>query len=167
MKEENIRNALECFGNSIYRLSYYMLSDDQDAQDVVQETMMKYMEKAPTFDNAAQEKAWLLKVANNICIDMLRFRKRVRFMNQGDENILAQMAAKSEMDDSSEEFIKLIFSLKEKLRNAVYLYYYEEYSTEEIASILKISNAAVRKRLERGRVLLKDKLQEEQNERGY
>lgn len=88
-------------------------------------------------------------------------------MNQGDENILAQMAAKSEMDDSSEEFIKLIFSLKEKLRNAVYLYYYEEYSTEEIASILKISNAAVRKRLERGRVLLKDKLQEEQNERGY
>ena len=88
-------------------------------------------------------------------------------MNQGDESILAQMVAKSEMDDSSEEFIKLIFSLKEKLRNAVYLYYYEEYSTEEIASILKISNAAVRKRLERGRVLLKDKLQEEQNERGY
>lgn len=167
MKEENIRNALECFGNSIYRLSYYMLSDDQDAQDVVQETMMKYMEKAPTFDSTAQEKAWLLKVANNICIDMLRFRKRVRFMNQGDESILAQMVAKSEMDDSSEEFIKLIFSLKEKLRNAVYLYYYEEYSTEEIATILKISNAAVRKRLERGRVLLKDKLQEEQNERGY
>ncbi len=167
MKEENIRNALECFGNSIYRLSYYMLSDDQDAQDVVQETMMKYMEKAPTFDSTVQEKAWLLKVANNICIDMLRFRKRVRFMNQGDESILAQMVAKSEMDDSSEEFIKLIFSLKEKLRNAVYLYYYEEYSTEEIASILKISNAAVRKRLERGRVLLKDKLQEEQNERGY
>ena len=144
-----------------------MLSDDQDAQDVVQETMMKYMEKAPTFDSTVQEKAWLLKVANNICIDMLRFRKRVRFMNQGDESILAQMVAKSEMDDSSEEFIKLIFSLKEKLRNAVYLYYYEEYSTEEIASILKISNAAVRKRLERGRVLLKDKLQEEQNERGY
>ena len=53
------------------------------------------------------------------------------------------------------------------MRNAVYLYYYEEYSTEEIASILKISNAAVRKRLERGRVLLKDKLQEEQNESGY
>lgn len=162
---ENVKRALDYFGDSIYRLSFYMLSNEQDAQDVVQETLMKYMEKAPDFNSVEQEKAWLLKVANNICIDMLRFRKKVRFLDQKEEENLSQKVAKSGQGESREEFIRLIFSLKEKLRNVIYLYYYEEYSTEEIAAILKISNAAVRKRLERGRVLLRDRLQEEQDEK--
>lgn len=161
---EDIKRALDEFGNAIYRLSFYMLHSEQDAQDVVQETMIKYMEKGPEFNSSEQEKVWLLRVANHICVDMLRFRKRERLMDEKDENELASRAGKALSGDGKKEFIQLIFSLKEKLRNVLYLYYYEEYSTEEIAEILRISNSAVRKRLERGRNLLKEKLEEAQDE---
>lgn len=163
-RAEDIQHALEEFGNSIYRLSFYMLHSEQDAQDVVQETMIKYMEKSPDFDTLEQEKAWLLRVANHICIDILRFRKKERLMDQKDEEMLASRVDRAGKNEGKEKFIRLIFSLKEKLRNVLYLYYYEEYSTEEIAKILRISNSAVRKRLERGRYLLKVRLQEGQNE---
>lgn len=162
----DIQQALEEFGNSIYRLAFYMLHSDQDAQDVVQETtMIKYMEKGPEFDTFEQKKAWFLRVANHICIDMLRFRTRERLLEQKDEEMIASRVCKAEMDRGKEDFTRLIFSLKGKLRNVLYLYYYEEYSTEEIAEILRISKVAVRKRLERGRNLLKTKLQEGQNEK--
>lgn len=162
---EEINRALKQFGNSIYRLSFYLLRSEQDAQDVVQETMIKYMEKAPVFSASEQEKVWLLRVANHICIDMLRFRRRVRLLDQEEEARLAEQAAKTGTCEQKEDFIRLLFSLNSKLRNVLYLYYYEEYSTEEIAGILRISPAAVRKRLERGRTLLKDILKEEHHEK--
>ncbi len=165
MKEaEEVKCAMDQFGNSIYRLSFYMLHSEQDAQDVVQETMIKYMEKAPAFVSAEQEKSWLLRTANHTCIDMLRFRKKLRLLEPHEEAKLAERVANTGGGDNKGDFIRFIFSLSEKLRNVLYLYYYEEYSTEEIARILRISNGAVRKRLERGRHLMKDILQEEHHE---
>lgn len=46
-QKEKLNRLMEQYGNSIYRMSYYLLQNEQDAQDILQETLIKYMQKAP------------------------------------------------------------------------------------------------------------------------
>lgn len=162
---DEVKHVIDKYGNSVYRLCYYMLQNDQDAQDVLQETLIRFLEKAPDFSSSEHEKAWLLRVANNICIDSLRFRRKERFLDENDLEWLENQFTDYGGISNSREVIQFVFSLKEKYRNVIYLYYYEEYQIKEIAAIMKISEAAVRKRLERGREFLKKCLQEEYYEK--
>ena len=63
---ENAGRMLDQYGDSILRLSYSYLHNMSDAEDVVQETLIKYMKTGPSFESEAHEKAWLLRVAANI-----------------------------------------------------------------------------------------------------
>lgn len=78
---KDIERIMEQYGSSIYRMSYYVLQNEQDAQDVLQKALIKYMQKSPVFSSASHEKAWLLRVTDNLCKDMLRFHKRNRHLN--------------------------------------------------------------------------------------
>ena len=71
-----IERIIDTHGNSLYRLCLVMLRDPSDAEDAVQETILKYLQKAPDFRDAEHEKAWLLRVAANHCRDVLRSRVR-------------------------------------------------------------------------------------------
>ena len=157
MKSEELSRIMEQYGNSVYRMSYYMLQNDQDAQDVLQETLIKYMQKAPSFHTIEHEKAWVLKVANNLCKDMLRFRKRNRYIHLDELTEIPKDASKSYEDET----IVKVFSLKEKYKQVIYLHYYEELAVIEIANVLNISEEAVKKRLERGRTMLRQILETE------
>jgi len=148
---------MEQYGNSVYRMSYYILQNDQDAQDILQETLIKYMQKAPSFRTMEHEKAWVLKVANNLCKDMLRFRKRNRYIHLDELSEMPEDAGKSYGDET----IVKVFSLKEKYKQVIYLHYYEELAVKEIANVLNISEEAVKKRLERGRAMLRQMLETE------
>lgn len=83
-REKDLERIMEQYSDSIYRMSYFILQNDQDAQDILQETLIKYMQKAPVFQFESHEKAWLLRVANNLCKDMLRFQKRNRHVDLDD-----------------------------------------------------------------------------------
>lgn len=61
----------------------------------------------------------------------------------------------------SEELFETVMNLPEKFRIIIHLFYYEDYAIREIADILKISESNVKVRLSRGRLLLKERLQEE------
>ena len=160
-RKENIVRIMELYGDSIYRMSYFVLQNDQDAQDVLQETLIKYMQKAPAFQSDSHEKAWLLSVANNLCKDMLRFHKRNRCINLDDlmGSSLEPLTTAGHPSDNS-ELIARIFALADKYKRVIYLHYYEGYSVKEIAHILKISEGAVKKRLERGRHQLRQMIEE-------
>ncbi len=153
-KNEEVVRIMQNYGNSIYRMSYFLLQNEQDAQDVLQETLIKYIQKAPAFDTVDYEKAWLLRVANNLCKDMLRFQKKNRHANIED---LLDMGITQE--DSS--LLTQVWSLPEKYKRVIYLHYYEGYSVLEMADILSITESAVKKRLERGRCKLREMLKEE------
>lgn len=152
--QDDVVRVMNQYGNSIYRMSYFLLQNEQDAQDVLQETLIKYIQKAPVFDAADYEKAWLLRVANNLCKDMLRFQKKNRHANIED---LLDMGITQE--DSN--LLTQVWCLQEKYRRVIYLYYYEGYSVVEMAQILNVSESAVKKRLERGRNKLKEILEED------
>ena len=74
--ESEINRILQTYGNVLYRTAYLLLGNPHDVQDVLQEVLLRYMEKAPAFTSSDHEKAWLLRVTSNCCKDCLRFRKR-------------------------------------------------------------------------------------------
>ena len=72
----NVEAVLETYGNLLFRICFVMLGNESDAEDAVQETLMKYLTKAPEFHSVEHEKAWLITVVTNQCRDILRFRTR-------------------------------------------------------------------------------------------
>lgn len=153
---ENLNRVMEEYGNSIYRMSFLLLKNEQDAQDILQETLIKYLQKAPNFKTQEHEKAWLLRVANNLCKDMLRFRKRNHYI---DLEEISELCAATE--EKPKQLLQQVLMLAENYRKVIYLFYYEGYSVEEVAAILNLSQSAVKKRLERGRNYLRIILEED------
>ena len=150
---DDIERVLRVYGNLLFRTSLMILGNASDAEDVVQETMIKYMQKAPKFESDDHEKAWLLTVATNKCKDLLRFRMRhpVADIEQINEFIRDN---DGEAKDSG--ILEALMLLPEKFRIVLLLYYVEEYRTEDIAKIIGKSASAVKMRLQKGRRLLEE-----------
>ena len=72
----HLESIVHTYGNMLFRLCLVTLGNASDAEDAVQETLIKYLQKAPAFENTEHEKAWLITVATNKCRDILRFQKR-------------------------------------------------------------------------------------------
>ena len=138
----------------LYRICVVMLGNEADAQDAVQDTICRYLERRKEFRDGEHEKAWLIKVAQNRCRDMRRFQMRHPKVS------LEEVTASYEDPEYSQVLVELI-SLPLPVKEAVYLYYIEGYNTTEVSEILGISVNAVKKRLQRGRKLLRLRLEEE------
>ncbi len=143
------------YSDLLYKICIVMLRSEQDAQDVIQETFCRYLEKNPSFTDSEHEKAWLIKVAANCCKDLLRFRLR---HPQISIDTLADSLITN--PDQHETFIELL-ELPLKQRAVIYLYYVEGYQVKEIAELLGISIWAVKKRMQRGREQLRVLCKEE------
>lgn len=125
-----------------------MLFSIQDAEDIVQETYIRLLVKQPKFHDEEHAKAWLIRVCINLCKNQLRFRKRHPQDNIED---LQNPIVSTEVY----EVMHSVHFLPEKLRKVMILHAVEGYSVKEISKILKISESAVKKRLQRGRELLR------------
>lgn len=141
--------ALEEYGNSLYRLCSVMTGNREDAQDAVQDCFLRYMTKAPDFKDSEHEKAWLIRVASNICHDILRSRKRASFVSLDEIRNLGA-------SEDNAQILGLLMTLEEKYRIIMHLHYVEGYKTDELSALLGISSAAVKKRLQRGREALRE-----------
>ena len=141
--------ALEEYGNSLYRLCSVMTGNREDAQDAVQDCFLRYMTKAPDFKDGEHEKAWLIRVASNICHDILRNRKRASFVSLDEIRNLGA-------SEDNAQILGLLMMLEEKYRIVMHLHYVEGYKTDELSALLGISSAAVKKRLQRGREALRE-----------
>ncbi|MDO4312004.1 MAG: RNA polymerase sigma factor [Eubacteriales bacterium] len=138
--------------NSVYRLALTYLHSQTEAEDVCHDVFIKMMEhKNSIFPG--KERAWLLTVTANECKNRLKFWKR-----HANKEICNSLCVK---ETQSLDILETVMSLSVKERTVIYLYYYEGYTTEEIAGILKITASAVRSRMERARKHLKYKLEGE------
>ncbi len=152
--DAEIERALELYGNSILRLAYSYLHNMQDAEDILQETLIRYMDKAPDFESPFHEKAWLLRVAANLSKNRISYNK-VRQTDQLQEDLLAE-----QREDLS--FVwEAVKGLSPSQREVIHLFYQEDYSTAQIAQILAEKESTVRSHLKRGRDKLKQILKEE------
>ena len=154
LKDGCAREAVEKYGDVLYRLCLIMLRNTADTEDAVQETFIRYIQKSPDFADNEHEKAWLITVATNKCKDMLRYRSR-HFTES--EELLNSCAL--EKEDSG--ILDALMELKDKYRIILTLHYIEGYKVEEIAELTGISPSAVKMRLSRGRKLLEEKYRKE------
>jgi len=155
--ETDIKRILQTHGNALYRNACLLLGSPQDVQDILQEVLLRYLEKSPAFLSAEHEKAWLLRVTTNCCMDCLRFRKRHAYT---DLESLKECLPEPEQKEQLEE----LYALPAKYKTVLLLHYFEGYSVTETAQILKISVSAAKKRLQRGREALKMAISETHTE---
>ena len=132
----------------LFQLCYVHLRNHADAEDAVSETLIRYMEKRPAFNEEEHRKAWILRTAINICRDIHRYRKRHQYVNLEDINDYVT-------EEEDRTIIASLMNLPEKYKSVLYLYYIEGYKTAEISEMLRISPCAVRKRLQVGRKKLR------------
>ena len=147
--EQEVEATVHSYSNMLFRLCFSFFGNTADAEDATQETMLKYLTSAPPFRDDEHKKAWLLRVASNICKDMLRHRKHEITLNTED------IQGYCSKDDLSADIISEVLRLPWKYRIVIHLFYVEGYKTNEIASLLSVSPAAVRKRLQYGRERLR------------
>ncbi|MCD8331497.1 MAG: RNA polymerase sigma factor [Oscillospiraceae bacterium] len=138
--------------NTLFRAALAILGDVPEAEDAVQDTFLRYLEKRPEFHDEDHARAWLLKGTANGCKSRLRKRKR-----HPAEQLLDIYPAK----EDSRELVEAILALPPNQRAAVHLHYYQGYSTEEIAAILGQRPGTVRSHLFRARAALRRYLTEE------
>ncbi|MCD7768518.1 MAG: RNA polymerase sigma factor [Oscillospiraceae bacterium] len=145
--------VVEEHGDMLFRICFSMLGNACDAEDAVQETVLRYMQKAPLFQSPAHERAWLIRVAVNKCRDMLRWR--LRHPQAGIEQVPGCVSPESS------GVIEALMELPEKYRIVLTLYYVEEYQVKDIAGMIGRSPSAVKMRLQKGRQLLEEKYRKE------
>lgn len=149
-----IEEVVKKYSPMLYRICVVMLGNEADAQDAVQDTICRYLECRKEFRDGEHEKAWLIKVAQNRCRDMRRFQMR------HPQVAIDEITASYENPEYSQVLAELV-ALPLPVKAAVYLHYIEGYKTAEVSEILGISVNAVKKRLQRGRKLLRLRLEEE------
>jgi RNA polymerase sigma-70 factor (ECF subfamily) len=145
--EEAAGRVVGLYAKSLARLAYTYLKNVPDAEDAVQDVLLKYLRAAPAFRGAEHEKAWLIRVTLNHCKNLLKRRRAER--RQALPDGLGTMAAEES------EVLRAVMSLEEKYRLPVHLHYYEGYAIREIAGILGEKPATVGTRLARARERLR------------
>lgn len=151
----SVQELFEKYQDNLYIIAFNVCKNAEDAKDVVQDTFIQYYSAKKEFDDEQHIRAWLIRVAINKAKNMNNTFWRRNKMSL--EDYMETLAFET---PESEELFETVMHLPEKYRIVIHLFYYEDYSVHEIADILKLSESNVKVRLSRGRLLLKEKLQE-------
>lgn len=149
------QTVIQMYQDNLFRIAFSICQNREDAEDVVQETFLRYHSGAVDFNDEMHIRAWLIRVTINQSKNMLR-----TFWHRNRTSLEDYMERLNFSDTESQELFETVMKLPEKYRTVIHLFYYEDYSIKEIADILKISESNVKVRLNRGRTVLRDTLKE-------
>lgn len=148
-------DAVDTYADMITRLCLLRCSCTEDAKDCFQNTFLKLYQKPPEFRSKEHIKAWLIQVTIHECVDYNRqFWKRRVVCTDVIEEFINKNSAIT-VDSDSFSMTKAVMKLPVKYRQVIYLYYFEEYEVNEIATLLHKSPNTIKSQLSRGRERLK------------
>ena len=150
--DKEIAELYERHKDMIYRICFAYMKNVADTEDIIQDTFCKLINSGIFFESTEHEKAWLIRVATNLCKNNLRHWWRKR------ENLEEHGRLQSTKTPEIDETFSLVMSLPSKYKAVVYLYYYEGYDSVEISEILQKPQSTIRYYLSNARKLLRDKL---------
>ena len=155
MTDAAFEAAVERYGDTIFRLAYSYLKNRADAEDVMQETLLKLYRAGEPFESPEHQRYWLVRVAVNECKKLLRspWCRRTDPLEAAPETAVWDSPAQSEL-------FQQVMALPTKYRAAIYLYYYEGYAVREIAALMGANPSTVQTWLMRARGQLKKNLKE-------
>lgn len=150
--ETQFNKIYEMYNQDIYRLIYSYTLDCAESKDILQETFLKYYKNINKLPTTSEDiKKWLIKVSINTSKDHLRKIIKCRFIF--DNEIYKSM------DSSDLEVIDILKKLNKKYRIPIFLYYYEGYKIQEIATLLHLKESAVKMRISRARKIIKEEME--------
>lgn len=132
---------------NMYRTAYAILSNDADALDAIQDTVLVMWEKLSELKNPKYFRTWYTRILINRCFD-IRASSRM-------EVPLEEWEEPSKEDHYRLEWEEVLRATGEKYRIVMELYYGQGYRTSEIAKMLGVSESTVRTQLQRGRERIK------------
>jgi RNA polymerase sigma-70 factor (ECF subfamily) len=155
--DEEFNAIAETYMDSIFRLALNYTKNYAEAEDITQNVLIKLYRAKTKFENKDHLRYWLFRVAVNEC------KRTLLSPWRRNESIELLENAFTFDETESREVFEAVMALPKKYRVPIYLYYYEDYSTEEIAKLLNIPGATIRTQLRRGREQLRDSLGGDEN----
>lgn len=157
------RGAAEAFDEiykrnlrTVYRIAYMRLGNAADAEDAVQNVFLRYLRHPKQFDSEEHEKAYFIRAVRNESVNVLCSPWHSR---RTDFDDLPERGAEDPYPDDTVR--RALRAIPVKYREVLYLFYYEEYTTRQIAALLGQNESTVRTRLQTARRKLKPILREE------
>lgn len=150
---------VESYQKPVYNLCFRMLGDPYEAEDAAQETFIRALKNIKRYDTKRSFSTWLLSIAAHYCIDQLR-KRRINFLSTDDSPLIAlkdkSLGPESEviLNEEQIQVRNLLKLLNPTDRAAVIMYYWYDFSYEEIARSLSLTISAVKSRLHRSRQAL-------------
>lgn len=144
--------------DTVYRVALNYIKSPSDADDITQNVFLKLLQEKKPFAGDDHIKHWLIRVTVNECRNLVRSR-------WWRADSIEEYAGQLVFDNQAQsDLFHMVMALPRKYRLPIYLHYYEGYSTQEIGQLLKLPKNTVCTQLKRGRELLKESLQEVEND---
>ena len=156
---ESFTNLVDAYQTPVFNLCYRMLGDPYEAEDAAQETFLRAYNSLHKYDSQRSFSTWLLSIAAHYCIDQIRKRRLQLFsLDEGEYLEPPDPAPGPEyvfhLSEDQKRIRILLDQLSAQDRAAVVMYYWYDFSYEEIASTLSMTLSAVKSRLHRARLSL-------------
>ena len=154
MTDEQFVPLAQAHIDMVFRVAYSYLKSHADADDVTQDVLIQLYKTETAFESNAHIKNWLIRVTVNRCKMLFRSPwRRVEALEDYAETLGFETPEYSGL-------FTAVMRLDRKYRVPIYLYYYEGYTTREIAGMLHLPENTVSTRLRRGRDRLREQLTE-------
>ena len=156
-RDEAITLLLPAFRRKVFGLAYSILRDRESAEDVTQEVFIKVWRALPGYDGRASISTWIYTITRNASVSALRARHPQSSLSDPEVMEAAEANYPGPATDVLAEraaILKIVDRLPTKQRQVVMLFYMEEQSHEEVATMLAIPVGTVKTLLHRARAQL-------------
>ncbi|SFC85043.1 RNA polymerase sigma factor [Clostridium uliginosum] len=143
---------LDNYGDMVLRLSYSYMKNIHDSEDILQDVLIQLIKNKSNFKDEEHKKSWIICVTRNLCINKLKsswFKHR---------QPLIEFPYYDNYKETNSDVFEAVMKLPVKYREVIHLFYYEDYTTAKIASIIEKKESTVRSLLHRARNILKKTL---------
>ena len=154
--DDCLENVIQAYSNMVYRQAFSYTRNKYDSDDIYQEVFLRYIRKKPVFETEEHRKALLIRVTINCCkkFRLSAWKTKIVPLEEFENNLIFESEDENTLHHE-------LMKLPPKYRTVIHLFYYENYSAEEIGGILDQKPSAVRMMLTRARRKLKKIIEEE------
>ena len=179
LKQREFNTEMIPHMDALYNFAIRLANDPNDAEDLVQDTIVKAYRFFSSYERGTNAKAWLFRILKNSYINNYRKQSKQPFQVDYDEISTYYESVRSERSDTTDmeeimyrellddEVTRALNKLPEDFRTVVLLCDIEGFTYEEIANMLDVPIGTIRSRLHRGRNLLRTSLSQYASRRGF
>jgi len=146
---------IEKLAPTMFRIAFALLRNRTDCEDAAQNAVLKAYEKLDTLRERRYFKTWMIRILKNECVNLMKANKPTVSYD-------AQQETGYEMTVPDLDLNRAFDTLSPDERFAITLYYYEGFSTREIAALCGVADGTIRSRLTRAREALRDRLSDKE-----